>query len=78
MYDDFFLFVFLSDGAVSVSVASQCRVFLMVQSFSRCLSYSKKRQRQKVMVFIFAVGNHHSGTYDSRQAQGPGTMPQET
>ena len=50
----------------------------MVQSFSRCLSYSKKKQRQKVMVFIFAVGNHHSGTYDSRQAQGPGTMPRET
>lgn len=54
-----------------------CRMFLMVQSISRCLSYSKKRQRQKVMVFIFAVGNHHSGTYDSRQAQGPGTMHRE-
>lgn len=31
-----------------------------------------------VMVFIFAVSNHHSGTYDSRQAQGPGTIPRET
>lgn len=30
------------------------------------------------MVFIFAVSNHHTGTYDSWQAQGPGTMPQET
>lgn len=30
------------------------------------------------MVFIFAVSNHHSGTYDSRQAQGPGTVPRET
>ena len=31
-----------------------------------------------VTVFIFAVSNHHSGTYDSRQAQRPGTMPRET
>lgn len=30
------------------------------------------------MMFILAVSNHHYGTYDSRQAQGPGTVPCET
>lgn len=31
-----------------------------------------------VMLFIFAVSNHHSGTYDSRQGQGPGIRLRET
>lgn len=50
----------------------------MVYSFSWCINYSTKRQYQMVMVFFFAEGNHHSETYGSRQAQGPGTLPQET